>query len=240
MSKKNRRISFFIFGILLMLVSMVTSATPPKAPNQLITENPYKEVTTIEAKKNREHAEMNLTVNKIIPKEIEGILLKNGNIIVQLPEEEQLEKNYYITNSLDNISNRSSKKNKREVNNGIKYELEKNIMTIEKNSNEKLYIFQKIDSPKVYSVNVRAPLNQGGYIFDYTTWNNAAIGTQTTVTQTNVNISGYPFTVAQLLTPNPGYPIKISVNPSGYGHQVSQVASFPPGTMPSGTYNTAN
>ncbi|WP_407536513.1 hypothetical protein QCB49_11075 (plasmid) [Cetobacterium somerae] len=159
MSKKHRKISLVFIVFLLTLLTVVSFAEPPEAPNQLITENPYKEVKTVEADKNREHAEMNLSVNKIHIKEIEGINLDTGEIVVYLPEEEILKnkiisnETYYVTDSIEkfpDISTVSGKKyfsnsnrflNKALDNdNNISFEKHTNYISIQKKNDNELYL----------------------------------------------------------------------------------------------------
>lgn len=63
-----------------------------EVPNQIITENPYKKVTTIEANKNRDHANLNITINKINTISINGFRNKN-NIFFSIKKDKHLKKN---------------------------------------------------------------------------------------------------------------------------------------------------
>ncbi|MGL5722941.1 hypothetical protein, partial [Cetobacterium sp.] len=152
MSKKHRKISLIFIGFLLALLTIVSFAEPPEAPNQLITENPYKEVKTVEANKNREHAEMNIGVNKLKVKEIEGIELESGEIVVYLPEEKIQNKMiqnevYYVADSVDIFSETTDRKKKKNVEkniNKIEFERKKDYITIKKNNSKELFL-GKID-----------------------------------------------------------------------------------------------
>lgn len=75
--------------LLFTIFTVLTFAELPQAPNMVITENPDKPVTTVTASKNREHAEMNITVNKINIEEIEGIELPTGEILLFLSSLEE-------------------------------------------------------------------------------------------------------------------------------------------------------
>lgn len=157
MSKKHRKISLAFIAFLLTLLTIVSFAEPPEAPNQLITENPYKEVKTVEANKNREHAEMNISVNKLNIKEIEGVELETGEIFVILPLEKNekmiLDEIYYITNSLDNLPDVSTINNNKKISNSIKIKNKiltkdnkinfrnyKEYLIIEKNNEKNLFV----------------------------------------------------------------------------------------------------
>lgn len=65
----NKYIIFFIF---IINFSTFSNSNENKIPNEYITDNPKKEVTTIETIKNRNHAQMKFTVKKINPIEING------------------------------------------------------------------------------------------------------------------------------------------------------------------------
>ncbi|MGL4935567.1 MAG: hypothetical protein ACRC51_08820, partial [Cetobacterium sp.] len=74
-----------IYATLLFVVSVLVFSDTPKAPNELIVENPYKEVKTVDANKNREHAKMEIGVTKINLVELEGKILENGKVMYILP-----------------------------------------------------------------------------------------------------------------------------------------------------------
>lgn len=107
MSKKHRKISLVFIGFLLTLLTIVSFAEAPEAPNQLITENPYKEVKTVEANKNREHAEMKISVNKLNPKAISGYKINDNEFYIELPSDEILKENetYYISKNIEDLPN---------------------------------------------------------------------------------------------------------------------------------------
>ncbi|MGL5202037.1 hypothetical protein, partial [Cetobacterium sp.] len=124
MSKKQRKISLIFIGFLLALLTIVSFAEPPEAPNQLITENPYKEVKTVEANKNREHAEMNIGVNKLNPKVLNGYKLSDTEYYIELPSEEILKQNetYYISKTLEDLPDIYSVNGKKTIVNLNKFE----------------------------------------------------------------------------------------------------------------------
>lgn len=124
MSKKHRKISLVFIGFLLTLLTIVSFAEAPEAPNQLITENPYKEVKTVEANKNREHAEMNISVNKLNPKIINGYKIDNNEFYIELPADEVLKENetYYISKNIEDLPNIYSVNGKKTVTNLKKFE----------------------------------------------------------------------------------------------------------------------
>lgn len=65
-----------IFGVTLF------AAEETKAPNEIIKDNPKKEVTTVESMKVRDHATMSLSVTKSKPEEIMGSLSEDGKLSV--------------------------------------------------------------------------------------------------------------------------------------------------------------
>lgn len=107
MSKKHRKISLVFIGFLLTLLTIVSFAEAPEAPNQLITENPYKEVKIVEANKNRERAEMKISVNKLNPKAISGYKIGDNEFYIELPSDEILKENetYYISKNIEDLPN---------------------------------------------------------------------------------------------------------------------------------------
>lgn len=118
------KIKKYILGLILVVFSVIAFAQLSEAPNTLITENPEKEVTTVDAPKNREHAEMNITVNKILIKEKEGISLSDGRAIVFLNDENEEERInlaedevFYVTDSLENFPDISTVNGKRTISN---------------------------------------------------------------------------------------------------------------------------
>lgn len=67
-----------IFGVTLF------AAEDKKAPNEIIKDNPKREVTTVESMKVRDHATMSLSVTKSKPEEIMGSLSEDGKLSVFL------------------------------------------------------------------------------------------------------------------------------------------------------------
>lgn len=96
-----------LLALMIFCFAIESYATLPQAPNEVIKDNPDKEVTTVEALKNREHAELNITVNKVTEKEITGYELGDGSVILDI--EEKLSQDnftsgenlYYITTKID-------------------------------------------------------------------------------------------------------------------------------------------
>lgn len=119
MSKRHGKISLILIGFLLTLSTILSFAEPPEAPNQLITENPYKEVKTVEANKNREHAEMNISVDKLNLLKLDGYKIGDTEYYIELPPEEKLKKNetYYISKDIENLPNIYSVNGKKTITN---------------------------------------------------------------------------------------------------------------------------
>ena len=122
--------------------------SPPEAPNYLITENPYKEVKTVEATKNRDRAEMNITVNKINTNKLTGIKNSKGKVIISFPSEEfdkirEENYEYQILNS-DDINGSNTTRKKRSVqtlqNQNLDIDTENKIISIDKNDTNNFYI----------------------------------------------------------------------------------------------------
>lgn len=172
MSKKHRKISLVFIGFLLTLLTIVSFAEAPEAPNQLITENPYKEVKTVEANKNREHAEMKISVNKLNPKSLTGYKISDMEYYVELPLEEELKENetYYISKNIEGLPDIYTVNGKKIINNlknfekysietaDFNYGISKNIILIDKAPNGiKEFIVSKLnivsgEIAKVYRV----------------------------------------------------------------------------------------
>lgn len=119
MSKRHRKISLILIGILLTLLTILSFAEPPEAPNQLITENPYKEVKTVEANKNREHAEMNISVDKLNLKNLDAYKISDTEYYIELPAEENLKENetYYVSKSIEDLPDIYSVNGKKTITN---------------------------------------------------------------------------------------------------------------------------
>lgn len=80
---KKMKKNIFIFFMLLMAIVLGDEI---KIPHERITENPKMEVTTVESKKLKENAKLDISVNKKNIEEIEGIE-KDGKIVFILPED---------------------------------------------------------------------------------------------------------------------------------------------------------
>ena len=85
MKKKAKKRTLFIFSVLLILINGVSLVQAKEAPNQLITDNPHREVTTVNANKNRDHAEMNITVNKLNSEKLVGQQISKNLVMYKLP-----------------------------------------------------------------------------------------------------------------------------------------------------------
>lgn len=145
--KKIKKLLSFIF---LLFVTLTFAES--EIPHQIISENPAKEVTTVESKKLKEKAELDILVNKITPIEIEGVVTAGGKTvyeILKVDEEQNLlnrvknkmrlnsngEIEYFITENLSQILNENQKqprgRSRRSVPKGIEYEtIENKNMTI--------------------------------------------------------------------------------------------------------------
>lgn len=126
-------------------------------PNEKIYSNPQKEIKTVEAKKNREHAEMTITINKLTPKKITSQNV-NGILEVNFPENEGtlLEGERFIfSNELANI-------NPKTRNESRSYLLKENKLKLVKNNLEEVFYMGKVSSDgknlkAVYEVTTKAP-----------------------------------------------------------------------------------
>lgn len=78
---KNKYIKFLF---LLFIIMSSLFASENKVPNQLIVDNPQKEVTTIESKKNRDHAKLSLSITKTSAEPLMGRKI-NSEMIIYLP-----------------------------------------------------------------------------------------------------------------------------------------------------------
>lgn len=97
-------IKHIVFSILMFICSLSIYSD---VPNEVITKNPKKEVTTVNSEKNRDHANMSITVNKINLIDIEGVEV-DKSIIFSLPQEKEQKKikdKYIVINSLDILNN---------------------------------------------------------------------------------------------------------------------------------------
>lgn len=109
MNKNRRSITLLIYSLLLILISAVTFAQPKEAPNQLITDNPYREVTTVDANKNRDHAEINITVNKLISEKLSGEQISENIMMYRLPSDPE-NQGVLVTENADDFEDLLNKK----------------------------------------------------------------------------------------------------------------------------------
>ncbi|MGL5208350.1 hypothetical protein, partial [Cetobacterium sp.] len=80
-------IKHIVFSILMFICSLSIYSD---VPNEVITKNPKKEVTTINSEKNRDYANMSITVNKINIIDIKGKKLKDGIVFSILKKDKDL------------------------------------------------------------------------------------------------------------------------------------------------------
>ena len=118
-----KKIKHFIYFILLLVSSIMIFSKPPQAPNKLVTENPKREVTTVEASKNREHAEMDITVKKLNLKSLISYKLSDLEFYIQLPKNETLNQDevYFVSKTVDDIPNISTVNGKKVFSNLEKF-----------------------------------------------------------------------------------------------------------------------
>lgn len=88
--------------MVLISLSAFSNSKEEKVPNELIVNNPKKEVTTVESPKNREHGEMNISVTKINPIEIVGREV-NGKLEFNLPEKVNSDNKILVTQDVSHI-----------------------------------------------------------------------------------------------------------------------------------------
>lgn len=173
--KKIKRLLSFIF---LLFVTLTFAES--EIPHQVISENPDKEVTTIESKKLKEKAELDILINKITPIEIEGIITSEGKTvyeILKIDEEKNLlniakaekidnstgETEYFITENLSQVLNNRQKqsrgRSKESLPFGIDYEVveNKNTTSLTVNSDKPVYIVKLKDGimENIFRGNIR-------------------------------------------------------------------------------------
>lgn len=142
-----------IFIFLCSLFTFNIYSNTVEIPNEKIFENPKKEVTTIESKKKKEHAEMNIKVNKFDVQNILGHKTDDGKIQYFIPKEKKnnvlktLVNNgsneYLIFKTKDELINHLNKnKKKRSTVQTINYEImsDKEFDMLTVNTNEDVYI----------------------------------------------------------------------------------------------------
>ncbi|MGL5311803.1 MAG: hypothetical protein ACRC92_01015, partial [Peptostreptococcaceae bacterium] len=111
---KKMKKNIFIFFMLLIAIVLGDEI---KIPHERITENPKMEVTTVESKKLRENAKLDISVNKKNIDEIEGFE-KDGKIVFILPEDKTKmirDEEVIVVKSLAELPNtyQGNKRNKR-------------------------------------------------------------------------------------------------------------------------------
>ncbi|MGL4866013.1 MAG: hypothetical protein ACRC4T_23225, partial [Cetobacterium sp.] len=151
-----KKMKKFFFVIVILIMSMKLFSID--IPNEKVFTNPEREVKTVDAKKNREHAELNITVNKLTPKKISGT--NNGGVLeIDFPEDEGILKDgerFIFSNELDEINPKVRKAPR-------VYSLKgKNLKTV-KNELDEIFYVGKIsgngkDLLSVYEVSLRVPI----------------------------------------------------------------------------------
>lgn len=130
--------------------------------NEKVFDNPKKEVTTVEAKKNKEHAEMNIKVNKFNIQEIQGYDIGNGKtqyfILKDTENNNILNKlkntsDYMIFETKEDLSkflntNRKNRSLIKKVNFEILENNEQTMLTVD--SNKEVYIAKLDITPKIF------------------------------------------------------------------------------------------
>lgn len=80
----GNRLKKLIMFLVVVLGMTLFANEEQKAPNEIIKDNPEREVTTVESMKVRDHATMSLSVTKVKEKVVEGVL-EGGRLNVTLP-----------------------------------------------------------------------------------------------------------------------------------------------------------
>lgn len=171
-------IKHIVFSILMFICSLSIYSD---VPNEVITKNPKKEVTTVNSEKNRDHANMSITVNKINLIDIEGVEVQNS-ILFTIPQDKDkvLKKDEYIVvKSLNNIEVNNSNKRRKQSNEIEKISSEtivnenNTVIKINKdNSMKEIYIIKKeANSDKIIKVYRGKILNPKYDKYDTTFWN---------------------------------------------------------------------
>lgn len=165
--KNNNKISSFIFACILILMNSFAFGQEKEAPNILIIDNPYKEVKTVQADKNRDHGQMDISVNKINITDIQGIAILK-DIIAYIPKDNEestdSNDNYLIVNSLDDLDQLDSNIRRKKRNIALNKltlmttDEKNNIVKIENGSNKQNNFIIKLNNnsneiKKVYKVN---------------------------------------------------------------------------------------
>lgn len=154
--KKIKKLFSFIF---LLFVTLTFAES--EIPHQIISENPNKEVTTIESKKLKEKAELDIVINKITPIEIQGVIIPEGKTVYKILKTDE-EKNllntvknkalsntndgieYFITENLSQILNN---RGRRSLSTGIDYKVVENkeATSLTVNTDQPVYIVKLRD-----------------------------------------------------------------------------------------------
>ena len=149
---KNNLKNFFL-GILFLLMNVFSLG---EVPHSYVTENPKKEVQEVETFKQKEKAELNLSVTKVKTKEIGGLINKDGKFELNLNKLENKGNQIIVTkgNPLSNSSKRfKSNILKSEISNNILYlnnsEVDENVFFNVVNSNgEVIELYKNTIQPR--------------------------------------------------------------------------------------------
>lgn len=149
--------------IVLLFILISSSIFGTEVPNEIITENPEREVTTIESKKIRDKATMSLEITKIEPKIIKG-QLDNGVLKVKLPTNNtytNLENLRLRVETLPKQMIKSSRPSKRDMENYTVSDIKNEIFVNRRREKD----FELIKSKDGYSLNIDGiNVNENTYI----------------------------------------------------------------------------
>ena len=85
---------------MLFLIANILSFA--EVPHSYVTENPKKEIQKVETFKQRDKAELNLSVTKLKTKEIEGKLI-NGKLVFDITDKERYTRRKCFSNTRNTI-----------------------------------------------------------------------------------------------------------------------------------------
>lgn len=149
--------------IVLLFILISSSILGTEVPNEIITENPEREVTTIESKKIRDKTTMSLEITKIEPKIIKG-RLDNGVLKVKLPTNNtytNLENLRLRVETLPKQMIKSSRPSKRDMENYTVSDIKNEIFVNRRRKKD----FELIKSKDGYSLNIDGiNVNENTYI----------------------------------------------------------------------------
>ena len=131
---KNNLKNFFL-GILFLLMNVFSLG---EVPHSYVTENPKKEVQEVETFKQKEKAEMNLSVTKVKTKEIGGLINEvTGEFQLNLNKLDNRGNNIVVTKERPLEKNPKMRSFNKDI---LESKVEDNLLSINKSeSNEKLF-----------------------------------------------------------------------------------------------------